>query len=126
MNDDETRRFDGAHIKEVVPFYGLFQTVLRSGEEVIEKDLHFQGRILHGIIFSIEKHSLVGALFGDITMPAMQREQIIKRARHVIQQNLMTVQKIAYLMGENAAESEIILNSIVDSFTAKEMQGDND
>ena len=59
-------------------------------------------------------------------MPAMQREQIIKRARHVIQQNLMTVQKIAYLMGENAAESEIILNSIVESFTAREMEDDND
>ena len=125
-DDNETLRFEGTHIKEIVPFYGLFQSVLRSGEEVIEKDLHFQGRILHGIIFSIEKHSLVGALFGDITMPAMQREQIIKRARHVIQQNLMTVQKIAYLMGENAAESEIILNSIVESFTAREMEDDND
>jgi hypothetical protein len=38
----------------------------------------------------------------------------------------MTVQKIAYLMGENAAESEIILNSIVESFTAREMEDDND
>ncbi len=127
QNDaDETLHFEGAHIKEIVPFPELFQRVLRSGEEVIEKDLRFQGRILHGIIFSIEKHSLVGALFGDITMPAMRREQIIKRARHVIQQNLMTVQKIAYLMGENAAESEIILNSIVESFTAKEMEDEKD
>jgi len=123
---EEAPRLEGAGIKDIVPFHELFQGVLSSGEEVLEKDLRFQGRILHGIIFSIERHSLVGALFGDITMPAMQREQIIKRARHVIEQNLMTVQKIAYLMGENAAESEIILNSIVESFTAKGMDDNND
>lgn len=116
---------EDADLKKIFPFHALFQGVLTSGEEVIEKDLRYRGRILHAIIFSIEKHSLVGALFGDITMPAMQREQIIKRARHVIQQNLMTVQKIAYLMGENAAESEIILNSIVESFTATEMEDKN-
>ncbi len=121
----EAPRLEGVHIKEIVPFHDLFQSVLRSGEEVIEKDLRLEGRILHGIIFSIERHALVGALFGDITMPAIQREQIIKRARHVIQQNLMTVQKIAYLMGENAAESEIILNSIVESFTATEPDDKN-
>jgi len=119
-------RLEGANLRDLLPFHELFQGVLLSGEEVVETDLRFQGRILHGIIFSIEKHSLVGALFGDITMPAMQREQIIKRARHVIEQNLMTVQKIAYLMGENAAESEIILNSIVESFSAKGMDDNND
>jgi hypothetical protein len=42
----------------------------------------------------------------------------------VIQKNLKTVQQIAYLLGENAADSEIILNSIVRSFSPKEV-GDN-
>jgi hypothetical protein len=108
-----------------MPFHRLFQSVIRSGEELIEKDLRFKGRILHAMVFTIEKHTLVGALFEDITNPAMQREQIIKRARHVIQQNLTTVQKIAYLIGENAAESEIILNSIVESFSPVDDEGPN-
>lgn len=108
---------EGEMLESVMPFHRLFQSVIRSGEDLIEKDLRFKGRILHAMVFTIEKHALVGALFEDITNPAMQREQVIKRARHVIQQNLTTVQKIAYLIGENAAESEIILNSIVESFT---------
>jgi len=32
------------------------------------------------------------------------------------------VQKIAYLLGENAAESEITLNSIIESFTVQEIE----
>ncbi|HTZ18172.1 MAG TPA: [Fe-Fe] hydrogenase large subunit C-terminal domain-containing protein [Dissulfurispiraceae bacterium] len=123
---DEPMQLEGMLLTEVVPFHEIFRQVLKSGEDVAEKNLRFHGRILHGTIFTIEKNSLIGALFEDITMPAMKREEIIKRARHVIQQNLQTVQKIAYLMGENAAESEIILNSIVDSFTVKEMEDEDD
>ena len=119
------RQLEGELLESVMPFHRLFQSVFRSGEELIEKDLRFKGRILHAMVFTIEKHTLVGALFEDITNPAMQREQIIKRARHVIQQNLTTVQKIAYLIGENAAESEIILNSIVESFSPVDDEGPN-
>jgi hypothetical protein len=39
----------------------------------------------------------------------------------VIQKNLKTVQQIAYLLGENAADSEIILNSIVRSFSPEDL-----
>ncbi|MGO9951485.1 MAG: [Fe-Fe] hydrogenase large subunit C-terminal domain-containing protein [Dissulfurispiraceae bacterium] len=125
QNGDEAYTLEGEQLEKVVPFSRLFENVLRSGEDVIEKDLRFRGRIFHGMIFNIERHSLVGALFEDITTPALHREEIIKRARHVIQQNLMTVQKIAYLMGENAAESEIMLNSIVESFSAQDTEDED-
>jgi predicted RNA binding protein with dsRBD fold (UPF0201 family) len=62
------------------------------------------------------------AIFRDISEPLFQKEQIIDRAREVIQKNLKTVQQIAYLLGENAADSEIILNSIVRSFTPKDVE----
>jgi predicted RNA binding protein with dsRBD fold (UPF0201 family) len=64
-------------------------------------------------------------IFQDITKPIFQKEQIIGRAREVIQKNLKTVQQIAFLLGENAADSEIILNSIVRSFSPEEVD-DND
>ena len=41
----------------------------------------------------------------------MINSELIGRARDVIQKNLKTVQQIAFLLGENAADSEIILNS---------------
>ena len=55
----------------------------------------------------------------------MQKEQIITRAQQVIYKNLKTVQQIAFLLGENATESEITLNSIVESFSTKDV-GDAD
>ena len=36
-----------------------------------------------------------------------------------------TVQKIAFLLGENAADSEVILKSIVNSFSADSYQGED-
>ena len=47
-------------------------------------------------------------------------------ARQVIQKNLKTVQQIAYLLGENAADSEIILNSIVRSFSPEDVEDSSD
>ena len=45
-------------------------------------------------------------------------------AREVIQKTLATVQKIAYLLGENSAESEVTLSSIIESFSPAKIEGD--
>ncbi len=108
---------EGIALAEVMPFASLFHNVLKTGEDILDRDLRFQNTILHAAIFSIEKHSLVGGILQDITEPAVQREQIIRRARDVIQKQLATTQQIAYLLGENAAESEIALNSIIESIS---------
>lgn len=100
-----------------VPFHSLFATVLKTGEDIVDKDLRHRDTILHLSIFTIEKHCVVGGILQDITKPAVQKEQVIRRAQEVIQKNLATVQQIAYLLGENAAESESTLNSIIDSFS---------
>jgi hypothetical protein len=115
--DDAMRSLEGVPLSAVLPFANLFASVLRSGEDVVERDIRFNQTILHVAIFTIEKQSVVGAIIQDVTRPVVQKEQVIKKAKQVIQQNLNTVQKIAYLLGENAAESEIILNQIIDSFT---------
>jgi hypothetical protein len=46
----------------------------------------------------------------------VQREQIIHKAQEVIHKNVATVQQIAFLLGENAAETEIMLESLTSSF----------
>jgi hypothetical protein len=50
----------------------------------------------------------------DVTKPSVAREQTVSKAREVIRKNLDMVQKIAYLLGENAAEVEMTLNSIIE------------
>jgi len=115
--DDGAVSIEGIALAEVMPFASLFHNVLKTGEDILDRDLRFQNAILHATIFSIEKHSLVGGILQDITEPAVQKEQVIRRAREVIQKQLATTQQIAYLLGENAAESEITLNSIIESFS---------
>jgi iron only hydrogenase large subunit-like protein len=108
---------EGIALAEVMPFASLFHNVLKSGEDILDRDLRFQNTILHATIFSIEKHCLVGGILQDITKPAVRKEQVIRKAREVIQKQIATTQQIAYLLGENAAEAEITLNSIIDSFS---------
>ena len=114
---DQAEAIEGTPLATLVPFHSLFATVLKSGKDMVEKDLRYRETILHLSVFTIEKHCVVGAIIQDITKPAVQREQVIFRAQEVIQKNLATVQQIAYLLGENAAESEVTLNSIIDSFS---------
>ena len=117
LEDAQPRALEQQSLDTLVPFHNLFRGVLESGEEILGRDIRFQERVFHVTIFSVERHAVVGGIFRDETQPAIHKEQIIGRARRVIENNLRTVQQIAYLIGENAAESEIALNAIVDSFS---------
>jgi len=59
---------------------------------------------------------VVGALVRDMSAPSLVREEIISRAQRVNRQNLETVQKIAFLLGDNASMTEEMLNSIIESY----------
>jgi iron only hydrogenase large subunit-like protein len=118
---EREKELEGCALDAVIPFSNLFQRVLESGEDIVSHDIRYQRSILNASIFTIEPHSVLCGIFQDITEPIFQKEQIIGRAREVIQKNLKTVQQIAYLLGENAADSEIILNSIVRSFSPEDL-----
>ncbi|MGD0546590.1 MAG: [Fe-Fe] hydrogenase large subunit C-terminal domain-containing protein [Terracidiphilus sp.] len=122
---EESATLEGSALSAVIPFSYLFHRVLDSGEDIVGHDIRYQRSILNTSIFTIEPHSVLCGIFQDITKPIFQKEQIIGRAREVIQKNLKTVQQIAFLLGENAADSEIILNSIVRSFSPEEVDDHN-
>jgi iron only hydrogenase large subunit-like protein len=119
--EGESKNLEGSVLGGVMPFSNLFLRVLDSGEDIVGHDLRHGRNILNSSIFTIEPHAVIGGIFQDITAPTFQKEQIIGRAQEVIQKNLKTVQQIAFLLGENAADSEIILNSIVHSFSPEEV-----
>jgi iron only hydrogenase large subunit-like protein len=118
---EQEKDLENAALDAVIPFSNLFQRVLESGEDIVSHDIRYQRSILNTSIFTIEPHAVLCGIFRDITEPIFQKEQIIERAREVIEKNLKTVQQIAYLLGENAADSEIILNSIVRSFSPEDL-----
>ena len=120
VDGGQATEMEGSAHSVVVPFSNLFKRVLESGKDIVGHDIRYQRSILNTSIFTIEPHAVLCGIFQDITQPIFQKEQIIARAREVIQKNLNTVQQIAYLLGENAADSEITLNSIVNSFSPEE------
>jgi iron only hydrogenase large subunit-like protein len=122
---ENAKSLEASALSDVIPFSYLFRRVLDSGEDIVGHDIRYQRSILNTSIFTVEPHTVIGGIFQDITEPIFQKEQIIGRAREVIQKNLKTVQQIAYLLGENAADSEIILNSIVRSFSPPEVDDES-
>jgi PAS domain-containing protein len=118
--EDQVEHPKGSAPRGVLPFANLFRRVLESGDDILSHDIRFGRRILNTSIFTIEPNTVIGGIFQDITEPTFQKEQIIGRAQQVIEKNLKTVQQIAYLLGENAADSEVILSSIVSSFRPEE------
>ena len=116
---------EGASLEKIVNFSRFFTDVLEiNGPDVIEREVRCGRRIFHVSVFAIEKESIAGGVIEDITAPQVQRHRIVSQARKVIDKNLSVVQKIAYLLGENAAETESILNSIIQSFSEDEEDED--
>ena len=72
---------------------------------------------LHVSVITIYKNRVVGALIRDMSTPALVREEIVSRAQRVNKQNMETVQKIAFLLGENASVMEELLHSIIESYS---------
>ena len=113
---------EGANLQKLVPFASFFRQVLEGSVEKRNKNIRYQNRILNVTLFTIEPGRTAGGIIQDITAPAMQKEQIIERARKVIENHLSTVQQIAFLLGENASENEVILESIIESFSPESIQ----
>lgn len=109
---------EGADLSEMTKSASLFKSALSpGGPEVIEREVREKKRILHYIVFVIEKEEIAAGVVEDVTAPKNQKERTITKAQNVIDKNLATVQKIAFLLGENAAETESMLNSIIESYS---------
>lgn len=118
---------EGVNLKELFPDLApLFRTVLETGREITDFDLKTGGNVIRLTVFEIEKGRSAGAILEDITLPTVRKEEIIASAKKVIRKNLATVQKIAYLIGENAAETEMTLEEIIASFGTENREGKNE
>ena len=69
--------------------------------------------------FLVESKELLGAMFEDITTHTVQKEAVVGKTEEVITKTLDTVQQIASILGESAAETEILLNSIIEEFKVR-------
>lgn len=92
------------------------ESIFDREKSLFHERMKFRGKFLKISFFSIERGNLAGIILQDITTTSVKREDVIRKAEEVINKNLQNVQQIASLLGENAAETEIILRSLTDQF----------
>jgi len=109
-----------ADLSRILPFHDLFLRVLSTGEDITQQFVKHKNQVFALTIFTVERASIAGAILRDATLRESKREQIVEKAQEVIRNTSVTAQQIAFLMGKNAAQSEKILNSLVECFSNSE------
>ena len=110
-------------LSRLIPHPQLFRKVLETGEEIIRQTIDVEGRLFSLTIFNVDVHEVVGALILDITETEQKRLALIEKARTVVTNTAKTVQEIAFMLGRNAAETELILDSAVEMFAPLDQEG---
>lgn len=105
----------GADLSKILPESKYFENLIRTGGDIIEKDIRVNNQVAHLSIFTIQKHKIVCGIMHTFSSSDISKNEIARRSKEVIRLNLKTVQKIALLLGENAAQTETLLNSLIDS-----------
>lgn len=110
----------GAPLKAVCPFEALFRTVLATGEEIKERRIKENDRTWLLSIFNIQPHKQVFGLLQNMHEPMVKKDWMMEKTREVIRNHMLTVQKVAGLLGENAAYTDATLRSIMEAYGKEE------
>ncbi len=114
MAFDAKPGLEGAFLPKLIPYASYFKNFIESDAQSLEKDIRNGKQLLHLSIFTLQGKNLFCGIVHNLRAPELKQEEVVKRTRKVIRQNLETVQKIAFHLGENASNMETLLNSIVD------------
>lgn len=111
---------ENVKLKNVITFENLFRNVLATGKDIKERQLKEGDKSLIVSIYSIQPHHLVFGLLQNLQDPSVRKEWLIEKTREVVKNHLDTVQKIAGLLGENAAFTDSTLRAVIEAYNDKE------
>ncbi|MGP1515299.1 MAG: [Fe-Fe] hydrogenase large subunit C-terminal domain-containing protein [Bacteroidales bacterium] len=109
----------GANIKTLLPenICSQVEYVLKNNEEIINKDVPLNDKKFINIsIFNLVPKKSMGIIIRNLFSGEDRPEEIINRLNEVIKANLLDVQQIGFVLGEGAARTEKMLNSIIRSY----------
>lgn len=109
---------ENADIRKIAGFHKIFSTALNTGEEKNEYDIREGDQYFHVSVVTILKHKIVCGILQNMKDARTRRAMATDRVQQVITQNMKVVQQIAFLLGENAAFTETMLNSVIDAHDA--------
>ncbi len=125
LDPEGLRAFRGYPVSAFVPFAEKFREQFFMSKPQQYRFRH-GSKIYRITFFLVENKALLGAMFEDITTPSVRREAVVEKAEEVIKKSMTTVQQIAALLGDNAAETEIVLNSIIEEFNVNSNEVEED
>lgn len=106
----------GVSLGTVTPFSDIVAGMFRSSEDSLERDIQVKERMLALTLFRLPGDTICG-IVRNLFLSSVGSDEIVSRSKAVINDNLETVQKIAYLLGQTASRTEAVLNSIIESQT---------
>lgn len=106
----------GSSLAGMCSFDELFRTAIATGEEIKERRVKEGDRTWLLSIFNIQPRRQVFGLLQDLQEPAVRKEWMVEKTREVIRNHMITVQKVAGLLGENAAYTDVTLRNILEAY----------
>jgi len=118
MINDVIPGLKGADLKSLLPaaISSMFEFAVQNNESVVDKDITINDTKFILNVFTITTDKLAGAIIRNFHAPEVQYDEFIKRMTEVVDENLIMVQQMGFLLGEGASKTERMLNSIIESF----------
>lgn len=107
---------EGVPLQEICSFESYFKTVLATGEELKERRIRENDKTWLLSIYNISPKKQVLGVLQNLHEPSVRKEWLIEKTREVLGNHMTTVQKIAGLLGENAAYTDATLRSIIEAY----------
>lgn len=112
---DAHNKLTGFPISKIKHFTSLLNKLFANDTPFITRDIQIKERLLKVSVVLVSESRKALILIRNMFQTESQNKEIVDKTRSVINDNLQTVQQIAYLLGETASRTEAILNSIVES-----------
>jgi Na+-translocating ferredoxin:NAD+ oxidoreductase RNF subunit RnfB len=108
----------GADLKTLLPntLISQIQFILNHDEMQLTRDVEIGDRLINVSMFQLIPKKMVGTVFRNLHSKEERPEEIIHRVTEVIEENLRQVQQMGFILGEGAAKTEKMLNSIIKSY----------
>jgi len=108
----------GADLKTLMPpaISSMFEFALQHNQSIADKDIVLGNQKFILNVFTIETDKMAGAIIRNFHASEVRYDEFEKRITDVIDENLMMVQQIGFLLGEGASTTERMLNSVIESF----------
>ena len=108
----------GADIKTLIPATLVSQLnyMMQHDEDKFTKDVEINDKLINCTLFQLIPNQLYGIIMRNLHSKEERPEEIKNRINEVIEETLRQVQQIGFILGEGAAKTEKMLNTIVETY----------